>query len=204
MAAATTVADGCRMLWKKTGKRAVKTSDLTAFIDEGSEIEGKYTFSGTVMLNGRFKGEISTTDTLIIGDKAAVNGDVRAGRVLVSGEVVGNISGTERVELKRTARVFGDVDSGFLGRPAEALREHADTERIQSPGRAWRRTPRRPSRSFPMGHRGRSRRPPRRAHCPGRDLRRLPPAPARARLARPAHRSPDRAAGLDRELAGAH
>ena len=31
---------------------------LTAFIDEGSEIEGRYTFSGTVMLNGRFKGEI--------------------------------------------------------------------------------------------------------------------------------------------------
>src|ERR1700730_17082047 len=62
-------------------------------------------------LNGRFKVEISTTDTLIIGDKAAVNGDVRAGRVLVSGEVVGNISGTERVELKRTARGFGDVES---------------------------------------------------------------------------------------------
>ena len=41
------------MLWKKTGKRHPKTSDLTAFIDEGSEIEGKYTFSGTVMVNGR-------------------------------------------------------------------------------------------------------------------------------------------------------
>src|SRR5260370_38411264 len=84
---------------------------LTAFIDEGSEIEGRYTFSGTVMLNGRFKGEISTTDTLIIGDKAVVNGDVRAGRVLVSGEVVGNISGTERVELKRTARGVGDGEA---------------------------------------------------------------------------------------------
>ena len=42
--------------WKKKLKPSVRGSDLTAFIDEGSEIEGKYTFSGTVMLNGRFRG----------------------------------------------------------------------------------------------------------------------------------------------------
>ena len=53
------------MLWKKNkgSKGAVKGNDLTAFIDEASEIEGKYTFSGTVMLNGRFTGEISSNDT---------------------------------------------------------------------------------------------------------------------------------------------
>jgi cytoskeletal protein CcmA (bactofilin family) len=63
------------------------------------------------MLNGRFKGEISTTDTLIIGDKGVMNGDVRAGQVLIRGEVVGNVFAAERVELKRTARVFGDVEA---------------------------------------------------------------------------------------------
>ena len=95
-------------MWKR---KPMSRKGLTAFIDEGSEIEGRYTFSGTVMLNGRFKGEISSTDTLIIGDKGVINGDIRAGQVLVSGEVVGNICGTERVELKRTARVFGDVEA---------------------------------------------------------------------------------------------
>ena len=60
-------------------RKPVGRNGLTAFIDEGSEIEGRYTFSGTVMLNGRFKGEISTTDTLIIGDKGVMNGDVREG-----------------------------------------------------------------------------------------------------------------------------
>jgi cytoskeletal protein CcmA (bactofilin family) len=95
----------------KRKRRPVGRNGLTAFIDEGSEIEGRYTFSGTVMLNGRFKGEISTTDTLIIGDKGVMNGDIRAGQVLISGEVVGNVSAAERVELKRTARVFGDVEA---------------------------------------------------------------------------------------------
>jgi cytoskeletal protein CcmA (bactofilin family) len=95
----------------KRKRKPVGRNGLTAFIDEGSEIEGRYTFSGTVMLNGRFKGEISTTDTLIIGDKGVMNGDIRAGQVLISGEVVGNVSAAERVELKRTARVFGDVEA---------------------------------------------------------------------------------------------
>jgi cytoskeletal protein CcmA (bactofilin family) len=102
------------MLWKKNGKHSVKGSDLTAYIDEASEIEGKYTFSGTVMLNGKFTGEISSNDTLIIGDKGVINATVRAGVVLVSGEVVGNILGTERVELRGSARVFGDVEAPVI------------------------------------------------------------------------------------------
>jgi len=65
-------------MWKRK-PRAVRRNGLTAFIDEGSEIEGRYTFKGTVMLNGRFKGDISSTDTLIIGEKGTVTGDIRAG-----------------------------------------------------------------------------------------------------------------------------
>jgi cytoskeletal protein CcmA (bactofilin family) len=99
------------MLWKKSGKASVKGSDLTAFIDEGSEIEGKYTFSGTAMLNGRFRGEIVSKDTLIVGEKGVVNASIRAGVVLVSGEVVGNVVASERVELRGSARVFGDVEA---------------------------------------------------------------------------------------------
>src|SRR5262245_34825757 len=98
-------------------KRKLKSagrSGLTAFIDEGSEIEGRYTFSGTLMLNGRFKGEISTSDTLIIGEKGVMSGDIRAGQVLVSGEIVGNVFAAERIDLKRTARVFGDVEAPVI------------------------------------------------------------------------------------------
>ena len=99
-------------MWNKSRKAIAKgNSDLSAYIDEASEIEGKYTFKGTVMLNGKFSGEISSTDTLIIGDKAVVHANIRAGTVLVSGEVRGNILGGERVELRGTARVYGDVEA---------------------------------------------------------------------------------------------
>ena len=102
-------------MWRKwIGKRAIKTGDLTAFIDEGSEIEGKYTFTGTVMLNGKFRGEISSTDRLIIGEKGVIHADIQAASVLISGEVVGNVSATARVELRGRARVSGDVEAPVL------------------------------------------------------------------------------------------
>ena len=91
--------------------RLDKSGNLTAFIDEGSDIEGTYTFSGTVMLNGKLTGEIVSNDTLIVGEKAVVHANIRAGVVLVSGEVVGNVLATERVELRGKARVFGDIET---------------------------------------------------------------------------------------------
>jgi len=97
------------MRWRKSKEPSRSSSDLTAFIDEGSEIEGKYTFKGTVMLNGKFSGEINSSDSLIIGEKGVVNATVRAGVVLINGEVIGNVFATERVELRGTARVYGDV-----------------------------------------------------------------------------------------------
>lgn len=87
---------------------------LTAFLDEGSEIEGKYTFSGTVLLNGKFQGEIASPDTLIIGERGVVNASVRAGTLVVNGELVGNVHASERVMLSGKARVFGDLESPIV------------------------------------------------------------------------------------------
>jgi cytoskeletal protein CcmA (bactofilin family) len=66
------------------------------------------------MLNGKFTGEITSNDTLIIGDKGVVSANIKAGVVLVNGEVVGNILASERVELRGTARVFGDVEAPVI------------------------------------------------------------------------------------------
>jgi cytoskeletal protein CcmA (bactofilin family) len=97
-------------MFRRRGRHPER-NELTAFIDEGSEMEGRYTFRGTVMLNGRIKGEISSADTLIIGERGVLEADISAGRVRISGEVTGNVRAAERIELKPTARVYGDVEA---------------------------------------------------------------------------------------------
>jgi cytoskeletal protein CcmA (bactofilin family) len=100
------------MSWKRnSGAPPAKKSEYSTFIDEGSAIEGKFSFSGNVMLNGKLHGEIVSNDTLIVGEKGVVNANIRAGFVQISGEVTGNVLATERVELCANSRVYGDVDA---------------------------------------------------------------------------------------------
>lgn len=84
-----------------------------AFIDEGSEIEGKYTFTGagTILLNGNLQGEVTVTGELIVGEKAVVNATIRAGSVVIWGQVTGEVHASERVEIKGAARVVGTLEA---------------------------------------------------------------------------------------------
>lgn len=99
------------MLWNS--KRKSQQKGIMAFVGEGSEIEGKYTFAGTgtLLINGKFQGEISSTDALVVGEKAVVSATVRAESVVIWGEMVGNVQARERIELRGAARVFGDLEA---------------------------------------------------------------------------------------------
>jgi len=94
---------------------------LGAFLDEDSEIEGRYTCSGTVMLDAKLRGEITAQDTLIIGERAVVEATVRAAILVVHGQLVGDVTASERVELKGTARVTGDIEAPAMIMEAGAV-----------------------------------------------------------------------------------
>ena len=99
-------------MWgKRTGKAPGR---IGAFLDEGSEIEGKYTSTGTVMLDAKFSGEITSKDTLVIGERAVVQATVRTATLVVRGEVVGNVTASEQVVLEASARVTGDVEAPVI------------------------------------------------------------------------------------------
>ena len=87
---------------------------LTAFIDQGSEFEGKLSFKNTVRIDGSFKGEISSENTLIVGEPGVVEATIHSRHVIISGEVSGDIVASERLVLHKTAHVTGDVKTPKL------------------------------------------------------------------------------------------
>jgi cytoskeletal protein CcmA (bactofilin family) len=93
---------------------AAAAGDLNALLGRGSEFDGKLAFEGTVRIDGTFTGEITTSDTLIVGDGAKVTAEVTCGTILVHGEVTGNIRATQAVELHKPARVKGDITTPLL------------------------------------------------------------------------------------------
>jgi cytoskeletal protein CcmA (bactofilin family) len=87
---------------------------LTAFIDQGSEFEGKLSFRDTVRIDGRFRGEISSENTLIVGESGEIAASIHSNTVAVSGVVTGDIHAEKKVVLHKTARVDGNIQTVSL------------------------------------------------------------------------------------------
>jgi len=86
-------------------------SEVAGFIGKGMRMEGKLVFDGSVRIEGHYKGEIESGGTLLVGEGALIEGEVRVSTVIVSGEIRGIISaGT----LKSPCRVIGDINTPNL------------------------------------------------------------------------------------------
>jgi cytoskeletal protein CcmA (bactofilin family) len=93
---------------------AAQGGGLTAFIDQGSEFEGKLSFKDTVRIDGCFTGEIKSENTLIVGETGEIQAAIHSKCVLVSGTVVGDVVATQKVVLHKTARLQGNLEAPCL------------------------------------------------------------------------------------------
>jgi len=88
-----------------------RKNQITAFLGRDTEFEGNLSFKGMVRIDGRFKGEINTEGTLIVGETAVIDSDIHASNVIISGEVRGHIVAGERIEILSPGKVFGDIEA---------------------------------------------------------------------------------------------
>lgn len=93
---------------------STRAGDVHTLLGKGSEFEGKLSFEGQVRIDGRYSGQISTKDTLVIGEGAKVTAEISAGTVIVHGTVEGNIKASAMVELHPPARVKGSIETPAL------------------------------------------------------------------------------------------
>ncbi len=84
---------------------------LTAFIDQGSEFEGKLSFRDTVRIDGCFRGEIASENTLIVGESGVIEATIRSDTIAISGTVTGDVHAQSKVVLHKTARVEGNIET---------------------------------------------------------------------------------------------
>lgn len=94
--------------------RQQAAGEITTLLGRGATFEGKLTFEGTVRIDGRFKGEVFTDDTLVIGEGAVVEATIEVGEVIVQGTVIGNITAKRSIEIHAPGRVKGDLHTPSL------------------------------------------------------------------------------------------
>jgi cytoskeletal protein CcmA (bactofilin family) len=89
-------------------------ADGRAFLDKGCKINGKVSFEGPAQIDGQVEGEISGSDTIMIGESAVLNAQVRAETIVIAGKIAGDIVAGQRVEIQPSARVVGNLTAPIL------------------------------------------------------------------------------------------
>jgi len=92
----------------------IEKSEIKAFLGPGSQFEGKLVFNEIVRLDGAFRGEVTSHDTLIVGESADIQADVQVGTLILSGKFKGNVKAKSRVELRAPANVEGSIETPAL------------------------------------------------------------------------------------------
>jgi cytoskeletal protein CcmA (bactofilin family) len=94
-------------------KQHVPQKQIDSLIGASTTIEGDIDFVGGLRVDGRVKGHIHSSNngpsTLVISEKAVVDGEIRVSHVVVDGSVNGPIYASEYLELLPNARITGDV-----------------------------------------------------------------------------------------------
>ncbi|MBI5344133.1 MAG: polymer-forming cytoskeletal protein, partial [Deltaproteobacteria bacterium] len=71
--------------------------------------EGKLHFENTVRIDGSFKGEISSGGTLVVGEGADIEAEIKVDTAVITGLVKGRVEASNRVELQSPCRVCGEI-----------------------------------------------------------------------------------------------
>jgi cytoskeletal protein CcmA (bactofilin family) len=85
-------------------------NELNALLGRGTRFEGKLHFEGATRIDGVFRGEIRSDDTLVIGEGADIEGQIDVTAVIIKGGTVrADIRARKSIELFVPARVWGNL-----------------------------------------------------------------------------------------------
>ena len=98
-------------MWKEKTDMKKEDSQIKAYLGEDTIFNGSLNFDGTVRIGGKFEGQVTTKDTLIIGETGHLMAEISAGTVICMGRVEGTIVASKKVEIHSTSKILGNIKS---------------------------------------------------------------------------------------------
>jgi len=84
------------------------------FIGQGTHIEGNVKIESSIIIDGSIKGKIICKNTVTIGEKGSVEGDIEALNAIVSGKIKGKIIVGEKLILHEKSSLVGELKAKKL------------------------------------------------------------------------------------------
>jgi len=91
------------------------TGTMNTIIGKGSVMEGVFRIDSSVRIDGTVKGELSSSDAVIVGTSGQVEVSLlKAKNIVIGGKVVGNLEIEERTHLQARSMLHGDLKTRVL------------------------------------------------------------------------------------------
>jgi cytoskeletal protein CcmA (bactofilin family) len=94
---------------EETPIEPVPTGPPVAVIDSGCSMDGRLVMDRPIRIEGHLRGEVETSDVVVVAETGSVEGSIRARSIIIYGAVVGNVTGRREVELRAGGKLHGDV-----------------------------------------------------------------------------------------------
>lgn len=98
---------------KEKSQPAGSPNAIDTIIGSQCRIQGDILSQQSVKIDGQIQGNVQAGGMVVVGDKGAVNGDIRGSELVVFGKVEGLIE-VKRLHLKPAARVTGNIRTQSL------------------------------------------------------------------------------------------
>lgn len=102
------------MLGKKDSEVFSSSGNLNTIIGKGSAFEGNLKVQSTLRVDGKVKGNITTSDSLVVGKEGDINGEISVRNAIVGGKMKGKLNATGKVVLEANSVFSGELKTSKL------------------------------------------------------------------------------------------
>ncbi|NOR56471.1 MAG: hypothetical protein GQ531_09705 [Sulfurovum sp.] len=130
------------LLRKKTNKNTTKMDKLSSasIITSCTKVQGDFVGGDTIHIDGNVIGNITVSNTIVIGKSGVVEGNLEAKHIIINGDVKGSVK-CEKLEVLASGKVSkyiegkelileGDISGDITGHESIDVLEHSTVHAI--------------------------------------------------------------------------
>lgn len=102
------------VLKSKDTDNGLKVSNELNFLGSGTYVDGTVEAKGSLRIDGKVKGAVKAGDTLTIGARGEISGEVHARMAVVGGKIEGDIRVEEKLVLEANSILIGNLKAKKL------------------------------------------------------------------------------------------
>ena len=102
------------MLGKKSFEDLGSGGNLNTIIGKGSSFEGTMKVQSTLRVDGKVKGNITTSDSLVVGKDGVIHGEVTVRNAIIGGQIKGKLTASGKVVLEANSGFNGELKTTKL------------------------------------------------------------------------------------------